>query len=467
MSTSETSTPTSHKLSPSSLSYFSSLIWSCIHLSESGLPFSLPALHKLEDRLTRHSTTCERICSSHGLLLTGKGSESSKFSFLSRCLELSPTSLPLELTEVKRQIATSETNRNLLISALPFRSLERKLLRIWSRNTHAQKLLSSYTFPLLRHSRANADTRKSALIPSPRTHAIGIAYASWFPVPSSVKDGSGDEGGQVQARPSAKNPSIQTFPTPIKHCVTSRYALGSLLSFDLSQIELRVAALLSQEPILISEYLKPKPDLHTLRAVEIFGPSITSHPHFKSKYRQCGKHINFADIYRASAPRMQATVAELVGLTLPLAFFETIQRRRPHERPILFAWQESLIASVAANSILYVPHTPYSRYFEGDVSAYVNEIVNCPIQTIAAMVNNSLKAYCTQHLYANPLLPIHVCANIYDALVFDAAPSAVETTHTLYQDAFNHVTSPSGFWGQLCSHYPTPVPLSFEHQTLP
>jgi hypothetical protein len=206
---------------------------------------------------------------------------------------------------------------------------------------------------------------------------VWLAHPSWFIVPTHAKDLSGGEGGTMQGRIVCKNPAAQTFPPPIQRCIRSRWPDGVILSPDLSQIELRVAALLSGDATMIREYQKPDPDLHTDRAISIFGldyltrkyganfPGIRAFAKSTKGERQVGKHVGFGDLFRAGAATMQSTVLEMTGQLLPISLFEKIVRERPFTRPGLWSWQEDLIATARRQGYIELPFVGQSRYFMG------------------------------------------------------------------------------------------------------
>lgn len=293
--------------------------------------------------------------------------------------------------------------------------------------------------------------------------ATGAAYPVWFIVPSSSKDASGDEGGTIQARITCKRPSAQTFPPEIKSCIQSRWVGGSIISMDLSQVELRVAALCSGDKSLLAAF-NDGLDLHTDRAIQLFGSDSVSRPTFKKLERQVGKTMNFADLFLASPQRMRMSVHEMTGELMPLEFFEGVARSRPDARPGLHRWQQSLIHQVATNGHLILPLLGQSRTFVGGPGAHLNEVVNFPIQTqagntllqIQGRLLKSLNSLATQ----GPRILMFL--QVYDAIYFDVPPHQEDRLRDLIRQAVDEVTSPSGYWGQLQTFYGNTVPLEYE-----
>lgn len=331
---------------------------------------------------------------------------------------------------------------------------------------------------------------------------IGVALPQWFITPSRFKDGAGSEGGTIQGRITAKNPSIQTFPVPIRKCIRSRWRLGTVVSFDMSQIELRVAALISGCPTLVSTYQQDL-DLHRDRAVTIFGPSVLSDPSFgsgdpRTDKRQVAKTVNFADLFRSGADTMQATILEMTGTIYPITHFQNIVATRNIVRPGLWAWQENLIRTtighwasgslsftsafdipshlrrkarwIPGSGVHILPFIGQSRFFSAhkpskDGTYEVNELVNFPIQTTASNLLLQIQAALHRTLPSlNAPFPDFVMTHqVYDAVYFDVRrPHLVGDLQALWAAAVDSTLQPpSGYWHLLQQHYKTEIPLKY------
>jgi len=104
--------------------------------------------------------------------------------------------------------------------------------------------------------------------------------------------------GAMSGRFSSSRPNLQNIPRSELY----RHAFiadpdNFIISADYSQIELRVAAIMSGEQVMIDEYLKPDADLHRLTASRIYKvPTEQVTP----AQRQIGKNCNFGAIYGIS-----------------------------------------------------------------------------------------------------------------------------------------------------------------------
>jgi DNA polymerase-1 len=108
-------------------------------------------------------------------------------------------------------------------------------------------------------------------------------------------------GGPVTGRLACREPNLQNLPRGYPQI--KRFFVpdaGRIFCyFDYSQVELRIAAHLSNDPVMLRGFNEGH-DLHAATAKRIFGSEITK------EQRQVGKQINFATIYDASAYRLEA-----------------------------------------------------------------------------------------------------------------------------------------------------------------
>ncbi len=106
------------------------------------------------------------------------------------------------------------------------------------------------------------------------------------------------QAGAATGRFSCANPNLQNIPVKTELGKNIRYAFvakkGSLFaSFDYSQIELRIAALLSQDEYFINVFRAGK-DIHSAVAMKVFG---VEEKDITSEMRRRAKVINFGILY--------------------------------------------------------------------------------------------------------------------------------------------------------------------------
>jgi DNA polymerase-1 len=128
------------------------------------------------------------------------------------------------------------------------------------------------------------------------------------PLPTYIGPATGrlhssfNQAGSRTGRLSSSNPNLQNIPVGDEFALLIRSAFvaapGSLLiAADYSQIELRVLAHLSGDPVLTEAFSREE-DIHARTAAEIFGvpPALQNHEH-----RRMAKAINYGVIYGLSA----------------------------------------------------------------------------------------------------------------------------------------------------------------------
>jgi len=550
------------------LQLFSDNLWSCVQMSENGVPFHRPSLLSFASRLHRAASYHSARCLAAGLQLSGVGSESSKLAFMESMLDASSIDLrshPLVgYSAIKNRLQVTEANRTFISTYLPSTSPLSRVARHWDSFSRADKLLGTYCFPLLWGSRrlsSGVRSRKSILTPqsglpfpplpepppcllsyvpsdcassnpssssalsspsetsltpptpssaaggsssppgssfsssntfAPRSsnlttrtnHDVWLSHTSWFITPSAFKDGQGGEGGTKQGRRTPKDGAHQTDPPPIQACVRSRWHSGCILSADASQIELRVPAITSGEPSYVNAFIRGD-DMHTATALLFWDlptllaryPSLSgvplsrwkrTCPAFDARERQVGKRGNFARGYRAGPDKIQSSVYEDIGELIPLPVFQKFTRNMSTDTPLLWQWQESLIATAHSTGSLVLPITGQSRQFGGTLYD-INEICNFPIQTIAGNTLISIHArFMHTLLLRSPrvqssILPV---LDVYDALRIDCrSPAYALLASRLLRDAVTYVQD-IGYWHLLSAHYGHFVPLVLDFKTL-
>jgi len=343
-----------------------------------------------------------------------------------------------------------------------------RALALADRHSHDQKLRSSYTFPLLYHKRNKPSVRDAVLVPSPGAREdTWLGYPTWFITPGPFKDGGGGEGGTKQGRITCKNPAAQTFPPQIKRLMQSRFEDGCIAYFDLSQIELRVAALLSGDHSMVSIYQEGG-DIHSDMTLSVFGEDIGNSPEFgtgdmRTDPRQWGKTTNFLILYRGKWQKLQATLQELSGREFPEDFCRGVVDKAWEARQGLWSWQEHRILEARNTGLLSVPITGQSRSFRGGEKFEENEMVNFPVQTIAGNVLLSIHTRLRQTALAltRRNAPIRPFLNVYDAIIFDLRRDLYPELEAAFRDAVLWVQE-EGYWSELQELTGHRVPIEFE-----
>lgn len=472
------------KLSPFCMNWYSELLWLVLWMSEDGVSMDLPALQTIHDRYLHRIEKLTGIATVYGLVLSGEGSEKSKRGVMQSALDFieqyndrgfsdwgqhlgglrAPEPLiktpQMKLTSKTGKIAFKDENRNALLEVLPRHCTSAKHLRLLSRVQDTNGMLDKYCRPLV-----FGRMRKGQMDFSPCILG-GQLFPTWFPVPGEFDDGS--RGGTKQSRIVAKNPPLQTFPPLVKKRITCRFPGGCLLWFDYSQIELRIAALLSNDTPMMTAYLG-KPDLHTdtgLLLMKALGQPLPDDPKSikDSPWRMAGKILNFLTLYRGGAKKFQETVMREVGLRLTLEQCQVIIDSFWAAHPELRAWQDALVAEAAIKGFVELPLIGQSRLFIGGkrvANENVNDIVNLPVQVMAANVMLSAQ-FTLYKTIKERNMRSRVPLNIYDAAAIEVAPLELEPI----QGIMREVLPNPPFFVALCKHLGRSIPLTYDAKVL-
>jgi uracil-DNA glycosylase family 4 len=471
------------KLSEVCREHASNLLWTAIYLSESGVPYSIPALERMETDL-KFKMQCLDVEAeafewpiNEPLILHGKGSKNSIQALVELGVGVAgvESNPDLVLTDKKKEISTKEENLHLIENNLPPESRDepselvavRGGLDMLSRFRKAQKMLTSYVHPLLHLPNKGIVDRHGD---------VGIVYPTWYPFPSKheLED---SVGGTVQARMTAKYPGVQTAPRAIKACETSRFVRGIILDSDYSQIELRVAGLLSGDEPLLQAYAEGI-DLH-VQSGDILMWACTGCPKgqlwsiFEERgkkhedvalWRQMGKTTNFLVVFEGKAFKLVHTVRGDTGYELPVESAEAFIREYDKLHWKLREYQAGLVRTVKEEGFLELPFG-WSRTFLGTEVDVENEkatIVNMPVQATAAAILQSAQAQIIRELERRRMKS-KLDKNVYDSIRIDCPPWEVPAVHDILS---RHLTNPPLF-EYLCKELGRTVPLEYETKEIP
>ncbi len=443
------------KLSPFCMKWYSQLLWLIVWMSETGLHMDQKQLTVL---FKRNEKALEAILRAgrdlYDMPFRGVGSEKAKRKMMddaTSAMEGLGYPIPdLELTDKKQLVKFSADNRNALMDAMPHHLVSYKHLKLFGAYQDVSGLMDRYLFPLLVGSGKKHDQLASTLLQ-------GRAYPRWFPVPSQYEDQS--EGGTKQARIVAKGPPCQTFPPSIKRTITGRFPKGWLVWFDYSQIELRVAALLSNDPAM-SESLRNGEDLHRGVTELMFGEQICTHPQYDSLYRQGGKKFNFRALYRGGAKVAQQALMKELGINLSLSRIGEIDLAFWNRHRTLREWQDDLVKEVQRLGYYELPLIGQSRLFLGGRRAKdkrLNEIVNLPVQAIAADIMLSAQYELWSRFRQMHMTAVVPC-NVYDAAAIECPKLEI----TRVRQVMAEVLPNPPFYQALCDELGRTLPLQYE-----
>jgi DNA polymerase-1 len=234
-------------------------------------------------------------------------------------------------------------------------------------------------------------------------------------------------------RLSSSDPNLQNIPirTPLGREIRRAFIADPgnvLISADYSQIEFRVLAHLSEDPVLIDAF-RDGADFHERTAVKIFGADSGKDPH---DLRSLAKMVNYALLYGKTA----FTLSKDIGVTPQAAqefidaYFAGFPRVRAFiDRTLEEARVTGVVKTMYGRRRL-VPELN-SRDFQRR-SASEREAVNMPIQGSAADILK--RAMIDVHAALVPHRDARMILTVHDELLFEVPKGAAEEMAALVRD---------------------------------
>ena len=202
----------------------------------------------------------------------------------------------------------------------------------------------------------------------------GRVYAEYL---QAGRGREGSSGGTVTGRLSSRNPNMQNLPrgSEIKSFFVPDTDDDVFVYFDYSQLELRLAAHLSRDPLLIKAY-NDNLDLHELTAQAIGAD------------RQVGKTTNFAMIYDASAYRLASILNKSVDESQEIInnFYSLYKGYKKYlQKQMQFMIVNGLVISEAGR-IRRLPEVQTLPTYSKEWKHAVKQGYNFPIQSLGASI---------------------------------------------------------------------------------
>jgi len=409
--------------------------WDTFDLALNGSSVDVKRLKSFHES---EQSICERILENceinHGLKLAGKGSDAPLREFMLKCMQEAGLldDGRVEWTKTKK-ISIGVENVNLVKEHLP-EGENLNIITEFQEFKEKSKIVNTYTRPLLEEPRRGIVHSEQG---------IGMVYPSWYPIPAYFeRGGKSDEksGGQIQGRFSCQKPARQTEPQSIRKCSVSRWPDGKLVEYDISQDHLRMAALLSGDPILMETYHTEGKSIHLETASTIFPDIFCSD--FKEKYHKeyvLSKNLNFLVLFRGGPAAYQREAREKVGIELPYSFCAEAINKWYLKHHVYKEWQDQMIALASRQGYLILP-TGWSRTFGPpgtNLSAFEGEVLNFMHQTPCAqnLQSSHFQILCKFRKYHLHSL---TCLQIYDALFADIYPGEEKIVDEIVGEAMEH-----------------------------
>ena len=235
-------------------------------------------------------------------------------------------------------------------------------------------------------------------------------------------------------RLSSNNPNLQNIPIrsakgrEIRKAFVARDENHLLMAADYSQIELRIIAVLSQDPNMMQAFKDGK-DIHAATAAKVFGVEEAD---VSREQRSQAKAVNFGIIYGQSAFGLSQNlgISRTEAKTIIDNYFEQYPRVKAYmDESIAFARDHGYVETLMKRRRYLPDITSNNAIVRGFAE---RNAINAPIQGTAAdiiklamiKVQNRMK---TEQLKSKLLLQVH------DELVFDVHHEEKELMHNLVQ----------------------------------
>lgn len=239
-------------------------------------------------------------------------------------------------------------------------------------------------------------------------------------------------------RLSSSNPNLQNIPIRTKRGRQIRKAFvpqegWKLLGADYSQIELRILAHMSEDPIMVKAY-NDGDDIHALTASNIFHVPLEE---VTSEQRGVGKTVNFAVIYGVGAK----TLAQTLKVTQAEA--KTYIENYFAKYVAIDEFFQKLVEDAKNTGMAY---TMFGRRraiqdieATGAARAFAERVAkNTPIQGTAADIIKLAMIDIQRQIDENNL-PMHMLVQVHDELVFEVAPDFIEEAKVLVSKTMENI----------------------------
>ena len=245
--------------------------------------------------------------------------------------------------------------------------------------------------------------------------------------------------GTATGRLSSTNPNLQNIPirTELGREIRAAFIAAPgcvLLSADYSQIELRLLAHFSADPLLVKAYQTGQ-DIHTLTAAEVFGvPAET----MSKETRNRAKAVNFGIVYGISPFGLAAQLGiEQHEARLYIeTYFERYAGVRAYiDRMLEETRREQMVRTVFGR----VRPIPDIQSRNANQRGFAERTaINTPLQGTAADLIKLAMIRIDRRL-ADEKLKTRMTLQVHDELVFDVPEDEIEPVSTMVQHEMEHV----------------------------
>jgi DNA polymerase-1 len=245
--------------------------------------------------------------------------------------------------------------------------------------------------------------------------------------------------GTATGRLSSTNPNLQNIPvrTAVGREIRAAFVAAPgnvLMSADYSQIELRLMAHFSQDPLLMNAY-RTGQDIHTLTAAEVFGVDAAT---MDKETRNRAKAVNFGIVYGISPFGLAAQLG--IDQRTAKQYIETYFERYAGVRRFIDETLETVRRDQAVRTYFgRVRPIPDIQSRNPNMRGFAERTaINTPLQGTAADLIK-LAMLKIDALIASRKLKSQMTLQVHDELLFDVVPEEAEELEQMVKHEMEHV----------------------------
>lgn len=245
--------------------------------------------------------------------------------------------------------------------------------------------------------------------------------------------------GTATGRLSSTNPNLQNIPirTELGREIRAAFIAPPgcvLLSADYSQIELRLLAHFSQDPLLVRAYQTGE-DIHTLTASEVFGVAAEA---MDKVTRNRAKAVNFGIVYGISPFGLaaQLSIEQNEARLYIERYFARYEGVRTYIDRMLEETRREQKVRTMFGRIRPIPDIQSRNANQRGFAE--RTAINTPLQGTAADLIKLAMIRIDRH-FAQEKLRSRMTLQVHDELVFDVPQDEVETVSALVRHEMEHV----------------------------
>lgn len=259
--------------------------------------------------------------------------------------------------------------------------------------------------------------------------------------------------GMITGRFSCTKPNLQNQPRSGFKYIYRAPEGHVFVGADLAQVELRVAGLLSNDPVIIESYEKGI-DLHTAMAEDIkskmspdkYQSELDKFSGDESKLmkhlRQGAKGVNFGLLYGSGAKGLQGYCKNTYGVELTLEEAEEYITIFHHKYARLTQWQNQIVTHSRLHREVESPYSRLTRHFDdkdyynknGSKTEPFTVCMNYPVQSGAWEILALAIIYIDKHAPDG----VQISHHVYDELVLICPEAKKAEASQLLYDGFAH-----------------------------